>query len=56
MRRRFEQHLRGCAGCNAYLDEVRVTVATVGRVGDEELDPAFRAQLLHAFAATAGPR
>ena len=56
MRRRFEQHLEGCDGCAAYLDELRVTVAPVGLLGDEELDPAFRARLIEAFAATAGSR
>ncbi len=37
MRRRFEQRLRGCAGCAAYLDELRVALAIVGLPWDEEL-------------------
>ena len=56
MRRRFEQHLQGCDGCAAYLEELRVTVATLGALADEQLDPTFRARLIEAFAATAGSR
>jgi predicted anti-sigma-YlaC factor YlaD len=30
---RFEQHLSLCEGCEAYLDQMRVTIAMVGRIG-----------------------
>lgn len=53
-RERFEQHLQRCDGCAAYLEELRVTVATVGALAHEQLHAAFRARLLEAFAATAG--
>jgi anti-sigma factor RsiW len=37
-RRRFERHLKGCKGCEAYLDEVRAVQLLTGRVGPEDLD------------------
>ncbi|CQD21284.1 putative transmembrane anti-sigma factor [Mycobacterium lentiflavum] len=48
-RARFEDHLETCDGCETYLRQFRVTVATLGKIPDEELDPAFRDRLLTAF-------
>lgn len=54
MSARFEQHLQQCDGCASYLEQLRVTVQTVGSIRDEQIDPVFRARLLEAFAETAG--
>lgn len=51
-RARFDTHLLDCEGCRNYLQQFRTTVATlnrVDRIGEDELDPAFRAKLLDAF-------
>lgn len=48
-RARFDAHLLECEGCENYLQQFRNTVATVGRIRDDELDPAFRKRLLDAF-------
>jgi anti-sigma factor RsiW len=48
-RARFEDHLRACDGCEAYLQQFRMTVATLGKIPDEELDPAYRDRLLACF-------
>ncbi len=48
-RARFEDHLQACDGCETYLQQFRITVATLGGIPDEELDPAFRDRLLNAF-------
>ncbi len=48
-RARFDAHLMECDGCENYLEQFRVTVRTVGKVRDAELDPAFRNRLLDAF-------
>ena len=46
----FEQHLNFCDGCDWYVDQLRTTVATVGRVEpEEEVPEAMRAKLLTAF-------
>ncbi|OBA71570.1 anti-sigma factor [Mycobacterium sp. 1554424.7] len=48
-RARFEDHLQACDGCENYLQQFRMTVATLGKIPDGELDPAFRDRLLSAF-------
>jgi anti-sigma factor RsiW len=45
----FEQHLNFCDGCDWYVEQIRMTVATVGRVEAAEVPPATRASLLAAF-------
>jgi anti-sigma factor RsiW len=46
---RFESHLGDCDGCENYLQQFRETVRTVGKIRDDDLDPAFRDRLLDAF-------
>ena len=48
-RARFDTHLLDCDGCENYLQQFRETVRTVGKITDNELDPAFRNRLLDAF-------
>jgi anti-sigma factor RsiW len=44
-----EQHLNFCDGCVWYVDQMRTTIATVGRIEEEELPPDVRDRLLTAF-------
>ena len=48
-RTRFEAHLDECDGCANYLQQFRESVRTVGKISNDELDPAFRGRLLDAF-------
>ncbi len=48
-RARFDEHLLGCDGCGNYLQQFRSTVATLGAIRDDEIEPAFRDKLLDAF-------
>jgi anti-sigma factor RsiW len=48
-RARFNAHLLDCDGCENYLQQFRETVRTVGKIRDDELDPAYRNRLLDAF-------
>jgi anti-sigma factor RsiW len=48
-RDRFEEHLAVCEGCEAYLDQMRQTVATLGRLPEEALSAEAREALLEAF-------
>jgi predicted anti-sigma-YlaC factor YlaD len=50
----FEQHLVLCDGCTAYLDQMRRTVALVGRLRDQVLGLPSRDRLLETFRAWAG--
>jgi anti-sigma factor RsiW len=48
-RARVEAHLADCDGCANYVQQFRETVRTVGKISDDQLDPAFRNRLLDAF-------
>jgi anti-sigma factor RsiW len=45
----FEQHLNFCDGCDWYVDQIRLTVAAVGRVEPVDVPPPIRDRLLDAF-------
>jgi anti-sigma factor RsiW len=45
----FEQHVNFCDGCDWYLDQMRATVATVGRITEQDVPDETREKLLAAF-------
>ena len=45
----FEEHMNFCDGCSWYLEQMRVVVATVGQVVEEDVPEDAREQLLSAF-------
>ena len=45
----FEQHLNFCDGCERYLDQMRKTIATVGRPRESDVPEHARAHLLAVF-------
>jgi anti-sigma factor RsiW len=47
--RDFEEHIARCDGCAEYLDQMRVTVRTVGRIDDDSISSEARQTLLQAF-------
>ena len=53
-RRRFEEHLRLCAGCETYLEQMRQTIATLGELREESLSPGQRPRLLAAIRGWRG--
>ena len=44
-----EQHLNFCEGCDWYFDQMRRTIAAVGRIEEEDVPPEMREKLLAAF-------
>jgi len=48
-KRRFEKHIAACEWCTRYLEQMRVTIETVGRIDEESIPPAVRDELLDAF-------
>ena len=48
---RFEEHLAFCDGCSAYLKQMRLTIATTGRLRVEDIPTALEERLLAAFRA-----
>jgi anti-sigma factor RsiW len=45
----FEEHINLCDGCEWYLDQMRTTIAAVGRIEEEQLPPEMRSRLLETF-------
>jgi anti-sigma factor RsiW len=48
-RRQLEAHLAECDGCDAYLDQIRATIALSGRLRPDGLAPDAREALLGVF-------
>lgn len=50
----FEMHLNFCDGCYVFIDQIRATAATAGRLEEEEISPQTKAKLLAAFRDWSG--
>jgi anti-sigma factor RsiW len=48
-RRRLEAHLRACPNCTRYLEQLRLTIAALGEVVPESIEPATRDDLVDLF-------
>jgi anti-sigma factor RsiW len=48
-RRRFRRHISGCDNCTAYVEQMRLVVEASGRLTEQDIEPAARAELLAAF-------
>ena len=46
---RFEHHLGLCEGCAVYVDQIRTTIEVVGRIGEHDVPPEMRDELVAAF-------
>jgi anti-sigma factor RsiW len=46
---RFEDHIKGCDGCRAYLEQMRKTRELTGRLADEPLPDELQHELVSAF-------
>jgi predicted anti-sigma-YlaC factor YlaD len=47
--RRFDEHIRICVGCRRYLDQMRLTIATLGRLTPEDVSPEAEQELIEVF-------
>ena len=48
-RARLEAHLAACPHCTEYLAQMRVTIAVIGRVEPESLEPEARDELVSLY-------
>jgi anti-sigma factor RsiW len=46
----FDEHITLCAGCERYLEQLRVTIALLGELAQETLTEPTRRELLDAFS------
>ena len=47
--RRFDEHLAGCDPCGIYIEQLRTTIALVGRIEPERVSPQMQDALGRAF-------
>jgi anti-sigma factor RsiW len=45
----FEEHLKGCNGCNRYIEQIRITIQAVGTLTENDITPVAQQKLLHVF-------
>ena len=48
-RARFDEHLAGCEGCTAYLEQMRTTIRLTGRLTTESIPAEAIERLLRLF-------
>jgi anti-sigma factor RsiW len=48
-RKRFEDHVSECPGCDNYIDQMRQAIIVVGRIEVDDLSDETRSELLVAF-------
>jgi Putative zinc-finger len=46
---RFEKHIDECFWCSRYLEQMRVTITTVGQIDEGSISLDAKDALLHAF-------
>jgi predicted anti-sigma-YlaC factor YlaD len=46
---RLEAHLQRCQGCTAYVEQMRLAVAVLGRLEPAPPDPSVEAELIELF-------
>jgi anti-sigma factor RsiW len=47
----FEEHVRSCAVCPRYVEQLRATIRVLGRLHEDDLSEPARKALLGAFRA-----
>jgi anti-sigma factor RsiW len=48
-RERFDAHVHTCAGCAAYIKQMRMTIRLLGRLSEESMSAEAQQELLDAF-------
>ena len=47
--KRFELHLSKCDWCRIYIEQMRLTIKTLGKLTEAAISPEAQAELLQAF-------
>ncbi len=48
-RSRFDAHVRTCSGCEAYIEQMRMTIRLLGKLSEESVSAEARRDLLATF-------
>jgi predicted anti-sigma-YlaC factor YlaD len=49
MRKRLEEHIAECPGCETYIEQIRQTISMLHQLAKEQVSPATRQELLQFF-------
>jgi anti-sigma factor RsiW len=49
LRNQVDAHLAACDGCTAYIEQMRATLAALGRIPEESIPAHARDELIAAF-------
>ena len=52
----FQMHLGMCRHCRAYIQQLKETVRTLGKLPQEQMPPDVQAELLKRFRGMAPPK
>jgi anti-sigma factor RsiW len=48
-RTRFDEHIALCPMCQVHLEQLRVTIRALGKLGEDDIDPAVLAEMQERF-------
>jgi anti-sigma factor RsiW len=48
-RERFDAHVADCNGCKLYIEQMRMTIAALGRIPPATISPEAERELIDAF-------
>lgn len=49
MRKRLEEHVAECPGCETYIEQIRQTISMLHQLAKEPVSPATKQELLQFF-------
>jgi predicted anti-sigma-YlaC factor YlaD len=49
MRKRLEEHVAECPGCETYIEQIRQTISMLQQIAQEQVAPATKQELLQLF-------
>lgn len=48
-RARIQEHLASCDGCDTYVEQMRQTIETLGKLQEKDVSPEAEEKLKHVF-------
>jgi predicted anti-sigma-YlaC factor YlaD len=49
MRKRLEEHIAECPGCETYIEQIRQTISMLHQIAKQQVSPATKQELLQFF-------
>jgi predicted anti-sigma-YlaC factor YlaD len=49
MRKRLEEHVAECPGCETYIEQIRQTISILHQIAKQQVSPARKQEMLQFF-------